>query len=701
MEKKIGADVGKIMAENVRRHGVINAPFNPVSGEGSVGEREEVVIDDFMGGRSLWLPTPMVNTSELWQRVLDARTIKDFIAVQGWEYSEEERVKVAEALIRSRMRHDFPFYCASFVKIKPKGGGDDVPFVLNRPQRTILIPAFEKSRLGRMPIREIVLKARQWGGSTATQQYDGWMQTTLAVGLNSLIVGHVSAASVEVEDMFKKMLDNFPTKMLYPMGASYSEKEPKFASVFGHPNIHRIPQRNCKIKIGTAENPNSCRGGDYNLVHCTEVGLWRKTDGKSPEDIIDSATSGILYKEGTSIVYESTAKGTGNFFHREYVAASEGKSQFHAVFVPWYEIDTYSLDFRSEAERASFARWLWVNRGNPNAETDRAESGVYYWTLWNRGATLEALHWYREERRKYSDHGHMASEYPSDDIEAFTYSGVHVFDRYLVETFREGCRARAAVVGDLAAKGIRGAEALENIVFTQDKTRSLQVWEMPDIDADNPMANRYVVSVDIGSRSNKSDWSVITVIDRYWMMEGDKPVVVAQMRYHCDHDILAWDAARIARWYDNALLVFESNTLESRDAVSDGDTTLFILEQVRNVYDNLYARKQSAEDIKEGIPKKYGYHTNRKTKPSLIANLVRLIREHGYVERDERVLDELLQYEYKPNGGTGAMDGYHDDMVMSRAIGLYVSEFEMDLPTFVKTGSFKGLAQEVVSEATI
>ena len=41
--------------------------------------------------------------------------------------------------------------------------------------------------------------------------------------------------------------------------------------------IYRVPSRNCKIKIGTAERPDSCRGGDYNLVHCSEVGIWKKT----------------------------------------------------------------------------------------------------------------------------------------------------------------------------------------------------------------------------------------------------------------------------------------------------------------------------------------------------------------------------------------------------------------------------------------
>lgn len=525
----------------------------------------------------------------------------------------------------------------------------------------------------------------------------------LEVGLNSLIVGHMASAAIEVEDMFKKTLDNFPIRLLYPMGAPYKRTESKFASVFGHPNIHRIPQRNCKIKIGTAENPNSARGGDYNLVHCTEVGLWKKTDGKSPEDIVDSATSGMLFAPKTSIVYESTAKGTGTFFHREYMAAKEGVSQFESLFVAWYEIDTYSLPFKSQEDKIDFASWLWEHRNQEHEQSDREEAGKYYWYMWGLGATLEAIHWYKEERKKYNDHGHMASEYPTDDIEAFVYAGAHVFDRYKVEQLRQSCLTIKPKVGDLQADGVKGEEALRNIKFVEDPNADLWVWEEPDIDKDNPISDRYIVSVDIGGRSDKADWSVIVVFDRYWLMEGDKPCVVAQLRCHMDMDLLAWKAAQIASWYDNALLVIESNTLETKDRERfvDGDNSIYILEQLKYVYDNLYARERSAEEIKQDAPKKYGFHTNISTKPELIATLVEFVREGLYVERDQRALDELLQYERKPNGSFGAIQGFHDDLLMARAIALYVSTYKMEVPKKVKKGSYIDLSRKSISEATI
>lgn len=675
----VSDDVAKLIALNHARNAEIKSKFNPITGEGSIGERKKIVIEDF--------PFPVQYIPETMMRVplvrmlVEAGSIKKFLEeYMNTEYSDEDKEKVIEQFVRIRVKHDFAFWAAMYVFIKQKGGGEDVHFRLNRPQRK-LIMRFERRRLQGKPIRLILLKARQWGGSTATQIYMAWLQLVHKVGLNSLIVGHVKDASTEVKDMFDKLIKEYPISMLYEMGEAYNETEPKIVGVGQSGNIHRIPQRNCKIKVGTAEKPNSARGGDYNLVHCTEVGLWVTTDGKTPEQIVRSACSGILLKPYTMIVYESTANGTGNFFQREYDAAKAGKSQFESLFIAWFEIEQYALALDDEVK---FATWLWENRDNENANSDREESGRYLWWLWEQGATLEAINWYILERSKYTDHGDMASEYPSDDVEAFVHSGARVFDKYHVEKFKKACKA-PRWIGDVYADGDDGEEALVNLRFSEDRQGLLWVWAKPDVDGDEEVTDRYLVVVDIGGRGKKSDWSVIVVFDRLNQMEGGKPVVVAQWYGHIDMDRLAWKAAQIAAYYDNAYLVIESNTLETHDKERqvDGDMSGYILNQIKDIYPNLYARKQSDEEIKEQAPKKYGFHTNVATKPKIISTLVKVIRDHLYVERDERCLDEYLCYEKKKNGAFGAITGKHDDLLMTRAIGLHIAFYEMELPTIV------------------
>lgn len=675
----VSENVAKLIALNHARNAEIKAKFNPITGEGSIGERKKIVIEDFPFPVQ-YIPKTMMRVP-LVRQLVEAGSIKLFLEeYMNTEYSDEDKEKVIEQFVRIRVKHDFAFWAAMYVFIKQKGGGEDVHFRLNRPQRK-LIMRFERRRLQGKPIRLILLKARQWGGSTATQIYMAWLQLVHKVGLNSLIVGHVKDASTEVKDMFDKLIKEYPIKMLYEMGEAYNETEPKIVGVGQSGNIHRIPQRNCKIKVGTAEKPNSARGGDYNLVHCTEVGLWVTTDGKTPEQIVRSACSGILLKPYTMIVYESTANGTGNFFQREYDAAKAGKSQFESLFIAWFEIEQYALALDDEVK---FATWLWENRNNENANSDREESGRYLWWLWEQGATLEAINWYILERSKYTDHGDMASEYPSDDVEAFVHSGARVFDKYHVEKFKKACKA-PKWIGDVYAAGDEGEEALVNLRFSEDKQGLLWVWAKPDVDGDEEVTDRYLVVVDIGGRGKKADWSVIVVFDRLNQMEGGKPVVVAQWYGHIDMDRLAWKAAQIAAYYDNAYLVIESNTLETHDKERqvDGDMSGYILNQIKDVYTNLYARKQSDEEIKEQAPKKYGFHTNVATKPKIISTLVKVIRDHLYVERDARCLDEYLCYEKKKNGAFGAITGKHDDLLMTRAIGLQIAFYEMDLPTIV------------------
>ncbi len=670
----------EIVKENNRRNAVIRTKFNPITGEGSVGKRVKLEIEDF----SLpvqYTPEPMMRVP-LVRQLAEAGSISQFLKDIGAEVTEEERQKVIEQFVRIRCRHDFAFWAALYVFIKQKGGGDDIHFRLNRPQRK-LVERLERRRLQGKPIRLVLLKARQWGGSTCIQIYMAWLQLMHKVGLNSLIVGHVKDASNEVKDMFDRMIKAYPIEMLYQLGEEYNEREPKLVGVGNSGNIHRIPQRNCKIKIGTAEKPDSARGGDYNLVHCTEVGLWKKTDGKTPEQIVRSACSGILLKPYTMIVYESTANGTGNFFHKEYLAAKNGKSQFEAMFVAWYEIEQYTLPFASEDERADFAVWLYNNRNNPTPASDREEPGTYLWWLWEQGATLEAINWYIQERSKYSSHGEMASEYPSNDIEAFTFSGRRVFANEDVEQFRRDCRP-PKYIGEIYGRADEGEEALENLRFRKEEGGRFFMWQDVENDEDEEVVDRYLVIVDVcKGHTEKADFADILVLDRLYMMDAQPPSVVAEWHGHIDMDKLAWKAAQVAAYYNNALLVIESNTLETNNTKGEAE---YILTLIHDVYgDQLYARKQSAEDIREGAPRKYGYHTNPLTKKVVIHNLKTMVREHLYIEREEACLDEYLTYIENEKGAFEAMEGYHDDRLMTRAIGLQVCYHEMDMPRIVKT----------------
>ena len=675
-------EVEAILKENDKRLAEIASPFDPVTGEGSIGERKKVAIKDMPAMPVMWLPVEMLD-NKLVKELLAAKTIRNYIRRKRWEYTDENVDYVIEAFIRVRIRFDFPFWAALYAVVQDKVTARLVRFILNRPQLR-LVSLFEDMRKAGLPIRVIVLKARQWGGSTLTQIYMAWIQLVLAVGRNSAIVAHVKKASYGVRGMLKRLIEHYPVSLVHDIGEPYKTNEPIVTGT-PSPNVIGIKSRECEIEVGSAENPDSERSANIYLAHLTEVAFWKSTENKSPEDIVRSVCSGVLLQPLTLIVYESTANGTGNFFQMEYDAAKRHQSNFRALFVAWWQIEIYSKPFKDEGERADFAVWLYKNRNNANVADLRHEPGKYLWRLFNMGATLEAIHWYIEKRSEYHSHAGIAAEYPSDDIEAFVNSGKRIFDIYLVDKFKDACRPPLAV-GDVAGRERTGKECLLDLKFVHDGQGQLWVWEYPETFTDEKVMYRYLVTVDIGGRSDDSDWSVISVIDRYDMMDGGLPSIVAQWYGHIDHDLLAWKAAQVAAWYDSALLVIESNTLETKDKnrYVNGDQSSFILNELKEAYPNLYARKSTDVDsVKEGAEVKYGFHTNVKTKGDIISLLIEVIREHLYIERDVRCLDEYLTYE-EHDGSFDAIEGKHDDLLMTRAIGLWVCYKEMPRPYFVK-----------------
>lgn len=670
-----------MLAENARRNQT--TAENPLTGEGMPGERRKVTIrglnDDSI---TLYVPQSMME-DRFAQLLAEAGSVKNYL--RGLELADapEERRRIVEQWERLRSLHDFYFWAARFVKIKSKDG-DIVSFQLNQPQRK-LVEVFERMRRESTPIRVILLKARQWGGSTVTQLYMAWIQLIHKIGWNSLIVGHQSSSSAEVNSMFELMMEHYPIGMLVEQGVDVPAKTPKISNLHGTTSTRVVGLRNAKIKLGTAERPHSVRGGDSSMVHCTEVAFWKKTEGRTPTEMMKAASSGVLYRPMTMIVYESSANGVGNFFHTEYEAAKAGCTQFEAVFVAWHEIKQYRLEFTEAnaprenvkgvprfATAEELARWMLLNRYADDPLSERTVDGRYLWRLWEMGATLEAINWYIAERTKYVDQADMASEFPSDDLEAFAHSGARVFPLQSLAKMREGCR-RARSEGDVAALGTSGIEALTNVQFDFFDGGRLKVWRMPGEGMEvDPFRDRYVVTVDIGGRSPKSDWSVIHVLDRAPMVYGLPVETVAQWRGHIDMDLLAWKSAQIATLYDHALLVIESNTIESADTERsvDGDQSPYLLMMLERLYSNLYYRNNG----------KPGFHTNVATKPIVVSTLVQAVRDGVLAERDEECVDELSCYERRPDGSFGAISGKHDDMLMTRAIGMHVALNELPAP---------------------
>lgn len=548
---------------------------------------------------------------------------------------------------RRRCRESFTYWAARCVTIKDKECGRLIPFRLNRPQRRVLAE-MERMRLEERPIRLIMLKARQWGGSTLVQMYMAWIQLTRCSHWNSLICAQVSRTAASIRGMYDLMLSRYPAQLfeLADPDAPDAAVQPALVRWQGQDSVREIRGRSCCVTLGTSENVDAVRGADYAMAHLSEVAFWRDTPKASPLDFIRSVQGSIMRRPLTVVVLESTANGQGNFFHTEWLRAERGESDKTPVFVPWHEIDFYRDPIASDREAIELY-----------ASLDAYERG-----LWDMGLSLERIKWYRGKRSEYADAAAMMAEFPTTPAEAFRNTGAGVFAPEAVDELRRECSVeyeKGEVVSETG--DATGPASLTALKFAPDPAGALQVWEHPREDG------AYVAAVDVGGRSGGSDWSVIA------LMDARSRTIVAQWRGHVDHDLLAWYAARLARYYNNALLVFESNTLEADATVATTpgaeapqNQGAYLLHELYDHYPNLYWRNGP-----DGAPSCPGFHTNRATKDMIITRLIAAVRDGTYTERDARACDELATYTRRPNGSFAASPGSHDDIIMTRAILLH------------------------------
>lgn len=650
----------EILRVNQERLDDLLNPFNPLTGEGSFLERFEAKISP--EGKSVYLPLSMYN---------EYGRLKEEALSEIFNPDSKEFHREIERLSAWRCAHDFEFWTFTTAIIMDKESEKKIPFRLNRAQRKVLVKLEEMRNAGK-PIRLILLKARQWGGSTMVQIYIGWLQLIHKENWHSTIIAAQESQAVNIRSMYNTLLKN------YPLG------EYKLEPFEGSSKNRIIKERGCIQSIGSYEKPDSIRSYDIRCSHLSEIGLWKATVGKKPEELIASVAGAMLPMPNTISVYESTAQGQGNYFHEKWLKAESGRDEaFRSCFIPWFDNPFNVIHFTDKEEKKRFAENM----------TEKQMA------MFELGATLQGLKWYRFRQDEIESEGGsdvlMLQENPSTPEEAFQSSGYRAFPVNYVSNIRKMC-VPPKIIGDIHADAQKGQEAFKNIKVEENQNGLLKVWNLPN---DPPVdegyvltGNRYVITLDVsGGTSDKADFSSIGVIDRYWMAadeENGKPEVVADWTGRMDADLVAWKAVQLAYFYNKGLFVPESNTFESRYQKTEGDHSFTVLDEIKYVYENIYMR-QSPDKLNEQMIDRPGFNSNINTKPMIVDNFKAFLRECAYIEKNIQVVHESDYYEVKKNGSYGAIDGKHDDILMQRMIGLWIAIKKLDRPKLVKVSDMK------------
>ena len=589
----------QITIENEKRNNQLCEAYDPTTGIGCTGDRAAV--------DGVHLPVALIEEHPDYGEMT---TI------------EQERV---------RIHYDFEYWCCRCVKITDKLTGRLIPFVLNAPQRKLLA-TMEGQRLAGQPVRIILLKARQWGGSTLVQVYIAWLQLVVFKGKNSIIVGHKRNSSFAIKQMLRTILQNYPKEFLD------DDEAMKLVNVRESKDIQEITGRDCSICLTSSYSTDAARGLNLSFAHLSEVAFWSANRNIDPNDLIRTVTGTIPLSPGTVIVMESTANGMNSFFYNEWQRAIAGKSAFKPVFVAWNEIGLYRKA---------------LDDGFDLDECDEYEKG-----LWDKGCTLEQVYWYHEKRKEFSEHNLLKAEFPSDDKEAFENSMKYVFSTAEQEQIVENVSA-PVTIGDNDVMVWHPAT-----VSSQDKrvkwVDGSDGFEYPAVKMSHNAP--YMVVLTVGSEKDAEFPSIISV----WNLKRDSkhkptcPSLAAQWVGVMPLNLLAIHATALAEEYGHALLVIENNDLEMVESQRQQGT--FIVGEVKEKYGNLYISDK----------KKFMLEVSKNVYPLMFYELILNAKNNGYVDHDNTAASAVAHMIMMPNGRYYADKSELQQYVINRAEAMYI-----------------------------
>lgn len=539
-------------------------------------------------------------------------------------FSEEQYEKILA------ISQDFYRYAKNNLWIKDKDA-NIVHFVPNRAQVELINRVLTLLETGQ-PVRIIILKARQMGLSTAVEAIIYWWVTTHK-NITAAIIAHEDVASKNIYNMFKRYYD-YSNPIFKPSRQYNTRSDLVFAKEDENGNQVGL---NSVIKTATAKNTAAGRSDTVQLVHASEIGEWL-----NGEELVASLLQTVPSRKNTMIFLESTAKGRGNFFYKQWHKSVTGDSVFEPFFFPWWIQDEYEMD------------------GEPIKEFTPDEVDIV--ELMREGIKIgntlykvpedkihAKIHFRRYKEKEFSATPELLlQEYPSTPHEAFIASGATVFNIKAVAHMEKQCgderKDRRYELHETDSKVITATEVTDN----NKEYTPLKIWDMPERNEE------YVIGADVAEGLAGGDFSVADVIRKKDMK------TVARFRGKPDPDQFGTILERLGRFYNYALIGVEIN--------NHGLTTV---QRLRNMfYRNLYRREKGYDEIFEEMTSRFGWKTDLRTKPMAIDYLAEAIREGYVIDEDIVFVEEAYSYVMDDRGRTNAEEGAHDDTIMAKAIAL-------------------------------
>ena len=191
---------------------------------------------------------------------------------------------------------------------------------------------------------------------------------------------------------------------------------------------------------------------------------------------------------------------------------------------------------------------------------------------------------------------------------------------------------------------------ISNIKWVNDRNGFINIYQLPN----QPAFTKYCIGGDTSGEG--SDYFTAHVLD------AKTGIQVATLKHQFDSDQYAKQMYCLGKYYCDALIGIEANF-----------DSYPIMELQRLGYIWQYVRV--AQDTYTGkTEKRYGFKTTSLTRPTILARLIEVVREHCDTINDKDTLEELLTIIRNEKGRIEAPDGGHDDQMMGLAIAHHIRE---------------------------
>lgn len=475
------------------------------------------------------------------------------------------------------------------------------------------------------PVRIIVLKARQLGISTATEACL-FLWCFFHRGSNGLVLSYEDGQAQELFQMTKTYWDKWPHRHLYTL--QYSTKRQL-----------RWLETSSQVRVATAKNAGGVRGSTVHALHASEVAFWA-----DPDTLWTGMKQTIPNRHKTIVVLESTANGIGNFFHNTWLSATEGESEFVAMFFPWYLHPAYrmattlctKLELDAD-ERRYFRLFTQPTKLGETYAPALTQDEAYQCVAWRRWGIINQAN---------GDLLSFMQEYPATAEEAFISTGKPIFSPlHLLECFDE-------------KRGVTGRfyrDSVGRVQFVEDPAGEVTLYKRPP---NARRSDRFFVAGD-PSETIPGDPACIQAIDRKTLEQ----VAVWHGRTTPIH--FAKEMILMGDFYHHAMLCPEV----------EGGGQACIGYMIASGYDNLWLDKRA--DRIRGSSNVYGWSTNWQRKQWCVGFLQRLIIDHSLLIHDRKTYNQMQRFVEHENGEWGNADAkIHDDSVMALAIAVTASDRE-------------------------